>query len=395
LPAKCSVANRDSIENTREAAHREWAAGHFAAAAAKYRQIIELDKGAGSGAEIPVQDLHNMAVLSTEIGFDAAARGYYQSELEFFQRTGREREAGSVYTALAEISQSDGDYSKAESEYKQAMVALERTDLGGSSLRTVLDDLGWLYVIWGRLNEGSRLLNEARSIAEPNPAGGDPSLIRHLDTQAAYKSLLGQYNEAQRLWRKAIILRESLYGPQGYQYDNVLMHFGQASVHLGDYQTAKEMFQRYLTIESGVARPLTTPRALVTGELANLMTQQHQYTEAEPLFQQAIELIRVGPEKSPLSLSLILCYYGDYFMAREDWTNAEQRFRQAVALQEGILGDTRVVASSMDSLSKALRKLHRKKEAEVLAAKAESIRASQPDLLYSRNTVDVQTLRQH
>jgi tetratricopeptide (TPR) repeat protein len=399
-PVKCSEANhsdadQDSIDSLREAAHRDWAEGRFAAAATKYRQIIELDKTGGGGAELPTEDLRHMAVLSTEVGLVAAARVYYQLELDILEQTGRGTEAGSVYIALGEISQSNGDYPKAESEYKKAIAALERTGPGGFSLAIALDNLGWLYVTCGRLSEGSGLLDEARSMAEQASAGKDPRLIRHLDTQAAYRSILGQHSEAQRLWRRALTLREGYYGPQGYQYNNVLVHFGQASVHSGDYQTAKDMFERYLAIESRIARPLSAPRAVVTGELANLFTQQHQYAEAEPVFQQALELIRVGPEKSPLSLSLILSYYGDYFMARGDWTNAEQRFRQALALQEEILGDTRVAASSMEALSKALRKQHRKKEADQLAAKAGSIRAAQPGLLFSRNTVDVQSLRQH
>lgn len=82
-------------------------------------------------------------------------------------------------------------------------------------------------------------------------------------------------------------------------------------------------------------------------------------------------------------------------MAQRDWQGAEQRYRQAPDLQRGVLGDTRAVASSMERLAQALRKLHQKNEAQELMAEARRIWIAQPDLLYSRNTVDVQAFRQH
>jgi tetratricopeptide (TPR) repeat protein len=381
------------VEAMRRAAKQEWARGRFDAAVSAYRRIIELDRRVAGQGELPVGDLHGMAVLSSEVGADGDARRYYQSELEILQRHGRLLEAGAVYTALAELSQFDGEFRRAEVEYKQALAVLQRSGPNSLALATVLENLGWLYVTWGRLNDGSRLLDEGQSVAQRCQCSQSASWIRHLDTQAAYRTILGQYTEAQRLWRQAITLEENLDGGVGFTYDNILMHFGQASLHIGDFKTAKEMFQRYLAIESRISRPYKTPRAIVTGELANLMAQQRDYDSARSLFEQALGMMR--PEKAPLSLSLLLCYYGDYFMAREDWANAERRYREALALQEEVLGDTRVAASSMDSLSKALRKQHRKTEARELTEKADKIRSAQPDLLYSRNTVDVQAFRQH
>lgn len=395
-PNQCSQTSAASIETLRRKAQRKWLAGDFNAAASGFRQIVALDQCTTAKASMLVDDLRDLAVIATEIGSDDEARKLYQSELEILERDGRVRDAGLVRTSLGEILQIDGDFPKAEAEYHAAIDIFRRIGSSGDLLLvTTLDELGWLYVTWGRLDQGARLLDEARSDAARNPVTLDPSLVRHFDTQAAYRAILGQYTEAQRLWRKAIEMGEKCYGSLSYEFDPVVMHLGQASVRIGDYKTAREMFERYLAIESRLTRPPSTSKAMVTAELAHLLTQQHQYREAESLFVDAVETMRLAPESAPLSRSVVLLYYGDYFTAINEWANAEQLYRQALDLQQEVLGNTRAVAPLMEALSKSLRKLHRKNEANDLAAEARKIRERQPDALYSRNTVDVQALRRH
>jgi tetratricopeptide (TPR) repeat protein len=391
----CTATHAASLQRMRQTAQQEWARGNLDEAAKQYRQIIDLDRSHASHDAVPAGDLHNLAVLSSEIGLDDAARMYYEWELGILQRHGRIVDAGVVYTALAELSQTSGHFSKAEAEYKRAIATFDHSSYP-SDLHVVaaLDELGWLYITWGRLEDGSRLLDEARAKAEHSPLSS-PSAIRHLDTQAAYRVILGEYTQAQRLWKQALTIGASYYGPQAHEYDNVLMHFGQASVRIGDYKTAEDMLQRYIANEGPASSPMNTTRAMVTSELAHLYTTQHRYPAARSLFEKAVAMMQDAPEKAPLSRSMVFSYFGDYLMAQCDWQAAEQRYRQALTLQQGVLGDTRAVASSMERLSKALRKLHRKNEAEELIAEARRIWVAQPDLPYSRNTVDVQAFRQH
>ncbi|HTW66565.1 MAG TPA: tetratricopeptide repeat protein [Bryobacteraceae bacterium] len=303
---------------------------------------------------------------------------------------------GSVYINLGEQAQDTGRFSIAERNYRRAIAEFgESADPPDWRKVIALDDLGWLYVTWGRLNDGSRLLDEARAYAGENSGTRDPLVIRHLDTQAAFCVLLGRYTEAQHLWNQALQIGATYYRGDASQYDSILIHFGQASVRFGNYRTAQAMFERYLKIESQGSAPQSEEDAIVVGELAHLFTAEHKYSSAEPLFENSLAIMQKLPEEAPLSSSLLFSYYGDYFMAQGKWGDAAQRYRRALTLQKKVLGETRVTAASMVLLAKALRRLHRKHEAGQLTAEAGKIRAAQPDLAYAQDTVDVQSLRAH
>ena len=94
---------------------------------------------------------------------------------------GKQVDAAGVYAKLGELTQIHGAFAAAETSLEKSIDLLNRyappNDL---HLVTALDDLGWLYITWGKYVDGSRIMDLARTKAEgaqPN----DPSLIRHLD----------------------------------------------------------------------------------------------------------------------------------------------------------------------------------------------------------------------
>jgi uncharacterized protein HemY len=114
------------------------------------------------------------------------------------------------------------------------------------------------------------------------------------------------------------------------------------------------------------------------------------------LFSKSVQMIESERDKVPIAYSLIRSYLGDYYMARSKWSEAETQYRAALQLRQAMLGDNAPdVAASMLSLSKALAKLHKKKDAERYQSRASSIMASQKNPVYSRDTVDIRAFRQH
>jgi len=116
---------------------------------------------------------------------------------------GKQVDAAVVYAKLGELTQIHGAFPAAETNSKKSIDLFNRyappNDL---HLVTALDDLGWLYITWGKYVDGSRIMDLARTKAEgaqPN----DPSLIRHLDCQAAYQVVAGKVLRAQKNWNGA------------------------------------------------------------------------------------------------------------------------------------------------------------------------------------------------
>jgi len=316
----------------------------------------------------------------------------YTHKVDLLIATGKQAEAAAVYTQLGEDNQIHGEFSNAEVNFTKALDLLKHyaqpKDL---RLVTVMDDLGWLYVTWGRGIEGSRLMDLAQTRAdEAEPR--DPLLIRHLDSHAAYLMVKGRYSEAQKDWNRALEIGKLNFGPNAPQYADIFLHFGQANVLSGDYEAAAEMFRRYLQIESRVSNTPTSSQAMAAAELGRVYLHLHKLSEARPWFEEAARAFENNPDDAPLVHSIVLCYLGDYYMAQQDWNNAQLQYRQAVNLQRSILGESQAVASSMVLLSKALSKLHLKDEAKSMAARAKAIVAAKNSPLQEQ-TVDVLELR--
>ncbi len=306
---------------------------------------------------------------------------------------GRQADAGAAYIDLAQIEQMRGAFPAAEMNYKKAIDLLKRS-AQPNDLRLVmaLDDLGWLYVSWGKLMDGSRLMDEARMKAD-GARPDDARLIRHLDTQAAYLMVRGRYSEAQTNWNRALEIGRLRYGSDASRYDDVLLHSGQASALYGDYDAAVQAFRQYLEIEGRGSNRPNASSAVAAGELGHVYVQQHKLSEARPLFDQALGIFNQSLGQAPLAHSMVLCYLGDFYMAQQDWRDAAAAYRQALTMQQRVLGDTQAVVASMISLSKALKKLHAKDEAKNWLEHAKAILAAERNS-FQEHTVDVLALRQ-
>src|ERR1700722_11440305 len=112
------------------------------------------------------QALELKAARSAELGrYDDACKFYFQ-ELNLLRASGDHAGVGRVYIELGEITQVHGEFSIAEKNYKQGLALLDRHAAPhdvplvthDGLLVTAVDDLGWLYVSWGRFMDGSRLM---------------------------------------------------------------------------------------------------------------------------------------------------------------------------------------------------------------------------------------------
>jgi tetratricopeptide (TPR) repeat protein len=349
----------------------------------------------GAGAENspdPVGDLHLRASRAALLGSYEEARKYYLQELDLLIADGKQVEAAGIYLELGELTQIHGAFPAAESDYKTGLDLLKRyAQPNDFRLAGAMDDLGWLYITWGRFLEGSRLMDLARTKAQ-EAQQNNPDLIRHLDMQGAYQLVAGRYSEAKKDWNRALDIGKMTYGPDSPEYAAVFVHLGQANALYGDYDAASQMFRRFFEIEDPVSTLPSTSWAMAAGELAHAYVQLRKFSEARPWFDQALSIFKGDQDRAPLVHSILLSYLGDYYMAQDSWRNAESEYRQALDLRRKVLGDNNAVAATMISLSKALQKLHLKEEAKELLARAKAMLANQKSPPMDQ-TVDVMALR--
>lgn len=394
-PPTNSSSGQTALNELRQAAYADWKEGKPAAAIACYREVLRVAESSHVAAEQFAQDLHSIGVLSSEEGHYAEAKRYLQRELDVLAGSSNQAAAGRAYLSLAGVLQLEGAFSAAETAYKSAIDVLGDGKANDAQIATALNRLGWLYTLWGRTEEAGQYLHRAWNLARNAIAPDDPLLIRFLDTQASFLTYLRKYSEAEKLWKRALAIGDKVYAGEESKYGEVFLHLGQLYAVLRDNQSAENMFQRVLAMHEQTTQSNASVRAVVIAELARIDTDRHKYGDAERLFSKSIQLLESERDKVPLSYSLVRSYFGDYYMDRSRWQDAETQYRSALTMRTAMLGENAAdVAASMFSLSKALRKLHRKKEADQYLAQAVAIAASQKRPFYEKDTIDVRAFRQ-
>jgi len=189
-------------------------------------------------------------------------------------------------------------------------------------------------------------------------------------------------------------IAERAYGENEIQYGGLLLHLGQMYSLLGDYPSAETMFQRSLAAKEKTTGSDPVDRAIIMSSLAEAYTKHRKLAEAEPLVLQSAEACNARCSEAPISCAFIRSNLGRYYMTTGQWGTAALEFERALKLREDTLGEHPLVADSLVSLSRALRKLNRKKEAKIYEARATQILSSQRNPAYdASNTIDVRTFQ--
>lgn len=239
------------------------------------------------------------------------------------------------------------------------------------------------------------MLSSARTIAEKNVPRTNTDLINILDSEGSLLCRSGKFAEAEKRWRRAVNIAEHTYGEDGVGLSALLLHLGQLYTEIHDYPAAEKVLERGLSIEQQVNGADQMDRAIMMSALGNVYLQQHKVGQAEPLVLESIKTIKDNCESVPLACAALRTALGDYYMLKSQWQAAEGEYKRALTMRENSLGDHPLVASTLMLLSRALRKLKRKKEANVDVARAEQIMSLPQNAQYNdRNeTIDVRSFR--
>lgn len=200
-------------------------------------------------ADQRAQDLQSLGVLYSEAGRYADAEKHFQLEVDVLEGGGNQSAIGRAYMSMAGVRQLEGAFAGAETSYKKAIDAFDLAGLNDKEEALALNGLGWLYTLWGKTGEADRFLQKAWNAAKKTLAPDDPSLIRFLDSQASYLTMVGKYSEAEKLWTRALQIGDKAYVGEESRFGEVFLHLGQLYAVLQDYESAEKMFRRFLALD--------------------------------------------------------------------------------------------------------------------------------------------------
>lgn len=344
-----------------------------------YKQIL------GSLEKKPDKNAPEIATYLTYLGNLYYTQNKYDEAEQQYQKALATRKeqpeaialAGS-YTTLASFYRERAKYKEAEPLYMQALATIENVKGEKPPERLIADsliDLSSLYRLWGKYDKAVPLINRALEIQKKaldrTPRDSDISyadLADSLNELGLIYFYQGRYNEAEPLLLQALEdVNKSTGEPENsrvatQQHNLALLYLAQAK-----YTQAEELEKKVIATEQNLpVRPYV--KALSLQALGRIYYRQARYSEAGPLYKQALEMMldEEGTEEHP-AVANILQHQALLFWAQADYAKAEQLERKVIAIYEKTVGsDHLFVSSGQNILAIILTDQHKYAEAERL-----------------------------
>lgn len=231
-----------------------------------------------------------------------------------------------------------GDHDGALALWNQAL-ELARKNFAGEDLEMWTafceDYIGQTYIDKGDFDRARALIEHSIEIFKKQTEGDTRSLYaKALHDLGVINDYEGKYDVAQRLYEKALELREAQLGRDNPQVGQSLNFLGNIYLKKGDYKHAEELFRRALDIYQKRYAPDHPRTTSVINNLASAYEGMGDNARAEELYKQAIASIEKRPEPDNAELATYLDNLGGLYRTMGDVARARPLLMRALALRE-------------------------------------------------------------
>ena len=291
--------------------------------------------------------------------------------------------AGSEWQALnSEVDKliREGHYERAlETATKARELAEKNAGPDHLDVATSLNGLALSYDALGQSEEAEPLYQRALAIREKALGPDHPDVATSLNNLAECFRAQAQFTEAEPLFERALAIQEKAFGPEYSEVATILNNLALLNVDQGRYAEAEPLFKRSLAIWEKTFGTEHPNVALCLSNIGLLRTEQGQYAEAEPLYRRSLAIREktVGPDHPDVAQSLDNLAYLCLVQGRG--AEAEPLYKRSLEIKEKTFGpDHPVVAASLDNLALVCYSLGLYAEAEPLYARLLAIREKDP-----------------
>ena len=226
----------------------------------------------------------------------------------------------------------------------------------------------------GHYDEADSVGTRALAIARTLPSRR--LLAASLGTEAVTQNYLGNYDEAEKLFREAIHTWQEVEGPNTKDGSTVMNDLALMLHEESRYAEADTLYRRALAIQEkayGVRHPET---ATTRYNYAQLLGDMGHLSEADSLWEKVLANDRALYPQGHPAIAYSLSAYGRLLARIGEFGEAEKLQREALAIRRGYYGnDHPDVAYSLSSLGSVLHAEGKYDEAETLAREAYTLHA--------------------
>jgi serine/threonine-protein kinase len=284
------------------------------------------------------------------------------------------------------VEEEQGDYRKAEETGKRALpiAAAARDDLLVSRLWSLLVyDVGY-----DLRRSGDALAMLVAGEAAVERTGHAPEAEADwLSNRASFMSTLGRDDEAQRLFERTLAIDEKVDAPdvaRSRWIASDMANLAVAEHSLGHLERAIDLSKRAIAMREDVYGPDHPRLADPMNNLGNTLCDVGRYDEARSFLQRAYDIDERSIGTENIRVARILGNLARVAEAQGDLAEAQRLLERDIAIREKVMGhDHRDSRFSIASLAAVLRKQGRLADARAAAERAvaigETIAASRPD----------------
>jgi len=307
----------------------------------------------GLGLPAPAQELLQEALATRELEAGVTSRATTETR-----------------RALAAASYLDGQYEKAEQQYRLALDAARR--LGSESLvASTLVGLGDTLSQRGADAEAEGAYREALRIDTRLHGAESTETAQTMQGLAITLYYMERYDEAETLTRQSLAIRRKALGERHWKVADSLNHLGAIYYQTGRYGEAVDVWKECLSVSEEWAGPDHPENGTVANNIGRGLLIDGRLDEAEPYFLRHLDLIRRTKPPGHDDLILPLNSLAMIDLARQRFDAAEARLDEALAIAEQ--QDHWMRDQVLTNLADLYAKTGRAPQAESLLARARSL----------------------
>ncbi|MEP0547108.1 MAG: serine/threonine-protein kinase [Rhodothermales bacterium] len=178
---------------------------------------------------------------------------------------------------------------------------------------------------------------------------------------------LGNFEQAQSLYERALALREPVFGTEGAEVAASLHALGALALDRSDFDEAERQSRAALAMRREALGARHPDVAVTMGVLALTLLRKGELDEAEPLFREALTISRAYHGEHHREVAALLNDFVLLRRAQGEYADAERLARESLALHRMLLGDGHLMtATAKNNLAIVLRDQDKLDEAEEL-----------------------------
>jgi tetratricopeptide (TPR) repeat protein len=315
-------------------------------------------------------------VLVAQGDYERAASRYRQALVrQERMRPSRPLDVATTLEDLASALRLSERYDGAQRALVRALALRRRYgDANRLPLARTLEGLAAVELRGGNLAQARAHLDEAFAIRQPTQSN-HPDFAGTLSAYGDLHWFEGHFAEAQQSYEQALTLAQARLGPDDSQVALYLRYLGEATLRVNDVERARALFEQAHAIALRALGPHHPELAAYLTDLAWVSRVQGDFSEARTLYEEAVRIIqeRLGANHpraaNPLHhLATLHQYLGDI-------DEAILLQKKALVLWERQLGPRHTyVAWALDWLARVLSQAHRDAEAQPFYERALAIR---------------------